>query len=194
MVNVAVISGSASPNRTGAPIVDWIAGRLRQRDGIEVDVVDLQELALPFYDEPNLPRLRQYVHQHTKDWSARVEAADAFVFVAPEYNGSFPAILKNALDYVHHEWHYKPAGVVTYGGGLTAGFRGAQALRQVLSALYMVPIQEAVAIPFVKEHLDADGFHPTPGMELAADAMIREMLRAQGALASLAMPEPQADY
>lgn len=194
MVRIAVISGSASPHHTGAPIVSWIADKLRAQVGVDVDVVDLQELGLPFYDEPNLPRLRQYVHQHTKDWSARVAAADAFIFVTPEYNGSFPAILKNALDFLHHEWHYKPAGVVTYGGGLSAGFRGAQALRQILAALYMVPIQEAVAIPFVKEHLDESGFHPTQGMELAADAMVREVLRAQGALRTLNMPEPQADY
>jgi len=193
MVRVAVISGSASPNRTGAPVVAWIADKLREA-GAEVDVVDLQDLALPFYDEPNLPRLRRYVHQHTKDWSARVDAADAFVFVAPEYNGSFPAILKNALDYLHHEWHYKPAGLVTYGGGLTAGFRGAQALRQILAALYMVPIQEAVAIPFIKEHMDGSGFRPDAGMDQAADGMIRELLRVQGVLKTLNMPEPKTDY
>lgn len=193
MVRVAVISGSASPNRTGAPVVAWIADKLRAA-GAEVDVVDLQDLALPFYDEPNLPRLRRYVHQHTKDWSARVDAADAFVFVAPEYNGSFPAILKNALDYLHHEWHYKPAGLVTYGGGLTAGFRGAQALRQILAALYMVPIQEAVAIPFIKEHMDGSGFRPDAGMDQAADGMIRELLRVQGVLKTLNMPEPKTDY
>lgn len=193
MVRVAVISGSASPNRTGAPVVAWIADKLRAA-GAEVDVVDLQDLALPFYDEPNLPRLRRYVHQHTKDWSARVDAADAFVFVAPEYNGSFPAILKNALDYLHHEWHYKPAGLVTYGGGLTAGFRGAQALRQILAALYMVPIQEAVAIPFIKEHVDGSDFRPDAGMDQAADGMIRELLRVQGVLKTLNMPEPKTDY
>ncbi len=193
MVRVAVISGSASPNRTGAPVVAWIADKLRAA-GAEVDVVDLQDLALPFYDEPNLPRLRRYVHQHTKDWSARVDAADAFVFVAPEYNGSFPAILKNALDYLHHEWHYKPAGLVTYGGGLTAGFRGAQALRQILAALYMVPIQEAVAIPFIKEHVDGSGFRPDARMDQAADGMIRELLRVQGVLKTLNMPEPKTDY
>ena len=112
MVRVTVISGSSSPNRTGAPIVEWIAEKLRARAGVELDVVDLMELGLPFCDEPNLPRLQQYVHQHTKDWSARVAAADAFVFVVPEYNGSFPAVVKNALDYLHHEWRYKPAGVV----------------------------------------------------------------------------------
>lgn len=194
MVRVAVISGSASPNRTGAPIVEWIAERLRDRDEIEVDVVDLQELALPFFDEPNLPRFQQYVHQHTKDWSARVAAADAFVFVTPEYNGSFPAILKNALDYLHKEWHYKPAGVVTYGNGISAGLRGAQALRQVLAALYLVPIQDAVAIPFVKEHVVDGALRTTSAMEASADAMIRELLRAQAALKTLNMPEPQSDY
>lgn len=194
MVRVAVISGSASPNRTGAPIVDWVGEALRARGGVEVDVVDLRELALPFFDEPNLPRLQTYVHRHTKEWSARVAAAGAFVFVTPEYNGSFPAILKNALDYLHKEWHYKPAGVVTYGNGISAGLRGAQALRQVLAALYLVPIQEAVPIPFVREHLNEGRFTATPAMEQALEAMIRELLRAQAALVGLTMPEPQSDY
>lgn len=194
MVRVAVISGSASPNRTGAPIVRWVADQLGARDGVDVDVVDLQQLALPFFDEPNLPRLQAYVHQHTLDWSARVAAADAFVFVTPEYNGSFPAILKNALDYLHKEWHYKPAGLVTYGNGVSAGLRGAQALRQVLAALSLVPIQEAVPIPFVKEHLDAGAFVPTPAMDEGARAMVRELLRAQAALVTLSMPEPESSY
>lgn len=69
--------------------------------------------------------MRQYLHQHTREWSAKVAAADAFVFVTPEYNYGMPAPLKNAIDYLHHEWHYKPVGFVSY-GGVAAGTRSVQ--------------------------------------------------------------------
>ena len=85
-------------------------------DGFQPELVDLAEVALPFMDEPNHPRLRTYIHQHTKDWSAKIEAGDAFVFVMPEYNHGMTAPLKNALDYLQHEWQYKPLGFVSYGG------------------------------------------------------------------------------
>src|SRR5579864_3115325 len=123
-------------------------------------------------DEPNHPRLRQYTKQHTKDWSARVEAADAFVFVMPEYNFAFTAPLKNALDYLHHEWHYKPVGLVSY-GGVAAGTRAAQMLKQVLTALKMCPLTEAVSIPFFPQFIDEDGaLQPNEVMEQSAATML----------------------
>ena len=84
-------------------------------------------------DEPKHPRLRQYQHAHTKAWSARVDAADAFVFVTPEYNYGMPPALLNAIDYVLHEWAYKPAGFVSY-GGISGGTRSVQMSKQVLTA------------------------------------------------------------
>ena len=94
-----------------------------QHGGFEIDFADLAEVNLPFMDEPNHPRFHRYTHQHTLDWSARVEAADAFVFVMPEYNYGFTAPLKNAIDYLHAEWAYKPVGLVSY-GGVAAGRPG----------------------------------------------------------------------
>jgi NAD(P)H-dependent FMN reductase len=64
------------------------------------------------------------VHEHTKRWSATVAAADAVVFVMPEYNRTFTAPLKNALDYLYYEWNYKPVGLVSY-GGVSGGLRAA---------------------------------------------------------------------
>ena len=118
-------------------------------------VTDLAELNLPMFDEPNHPRLHQYVHQHTKDWSAIVEASDAFIFVIPEYNYGFNAATKNAIDYLNSEWLNKPAGIVSY-GAVTAGTRAAQMLKQVLSALKVVPVLDSVNIPFIREKLDED--------------------------------------
>jgi NAD(P)H-dependent FMN reductase len=85
------------------------------------------------FNEPDHPLLHQYVHQHTKDWSAAVAGSDAFIFVTPEYNHSFNAALKNAIDYLHREWANKAAGIVCY-GGVAADTRATQMLRQVLSA------------------------------------------------------------
>ena len=122
-------------------------------------------MGLPLFDEPKHPRLQQYAHQHTKDWSASVSRADAFVFVTPEYNHSFPASLKNALDYLSMEWADKPVGLASY-GGVSAGLRAATALKPILAALRMVPVVEAVSVPFFTEHIGAGGeFTPNPQLE-----------------------------
>ena len=111
-----VVTVSTRPGRIGGPIADWFIEAAREHGGFEVDPVDLAELDLPMMDEPNHPRLQQYTKDHTKAWAARVERADAFVFVSPEYNFGIAAPLKNALDYLQKEWAYKPASFVSYGG------------------------------------------------------------------------------
>src|SRR3954454_11360771 len=108
MPKLLVIVASTRPGRIGLPIGQWFCERVRSHGAFEVDFADLGEINLPLFDEPLHPRLRQYTHQHTKAWSARVEAADAFVIVTPEYNHSFPAPIKNAIDYLNHEWQHKP--------------------------------------------------------------------------------------
>jgi NAD(P)H-dependent FMN reductase len=172
-----IIIGSTRPGRIGPSVAEWIAGRAREHGGFDVEVTDLAELNLPMYDEPHHPRMRKYVHQHTKDWSALVEASDAFIFVTPEYNYGFNAALKNAIDYLFSEWASKPAGIVSY-GGVAAGTRATQMLKQVLTALRIMPVPEAVNIPFVFQHLDEDKrLKPNEAMEQSATAMLDEVLR-----------------
>jgi NAD(P)H-dependent FMN reductase len=185
MPRLLVLIGSTRPGRAGLPIADWFTEHARRHGGFEIDVVDLAELDLPLLDEPNHPRLRQYVHRHTKEWSARVEAADAFVIVTPEYNYGYPAALKNAIDYLHEEWRDKAVGFVSY-GGVAAGTRAVQQLKQVLTTLRMVTIFESVSIPFHAQFIDEEGrMQPNEPLELAADAMLNELLRVDGALRSL---------
>jgi NAD(P)H-dependent FMN reductase len=185
MPRLSIIIGSTRPGRAGLPIADWFIERARRHGGFELDVVDLAELNLPMLDEPNHPRLRQYTHQHTKDWSARVAGSDAFVFVTPEYNHGYSAALKNAIDYLHHEWHYKPVGFVSY-GGVAAGTRAMQQLKQVVTALRMLPLTDAVNIPFHTQFIDDDGaVQANETMEQAADTMLDEMLRVEAALRPL---------
>ena len=180
-----VILGSTRPGRNGAPIAEWVTAAAKAHDGFEVELVDLAEVALPLLDEPGHPRLGSYVHQHTKDWSATVTRGDAFVFVVPEYNHSFNAATKNALDYLHTEWADKAVGIVSY-GGVSAGVRAMTALKPVLSALRMVPVTEAVNIPFFTQFIDDDGvFHPSEVTAGAAKAMLDEIARLTGALRPL---------
>ncbi|MCU1668660.1 MAG: NADPH-dependent reductase [Blastococcus sp.] len=180
-----VVVASTRPGRRGIAVGGWIQRMAEQHGGFDVALVDLAEQHLPILDEPNHPRLGQYVHQHTKDWSATVSLADAFLFVTPEYNHSYPGALKNALDYLSAEWADKAAGIVSY-GGVSAGLRAATALKPVLAALRMIPVVEAVSIPFFAQFLtDDDEFVPNTELEAGAKAMLDELLRLSGALRSL---------
>ena len=104
---------------------------------------------------------------------------------APEYNYGYTAALKNAIDYLHHEWRHKPVGFVSY-GGVAAGTRAVQQLKQVVTALGMMPTQAAVNIPFVQQFLTDEG--EISGNEVMVDAaamMLDELLALNGALAPL---------
>ena len=91
-----IIIASTRPGRAGLPIGEWVRDQALAHGGFELDVADLAAIDLPLLDEPNHPRLHQYTHAHTFAWSARVAAADAIIFVMPEYNHGFNAALKNA--------------------------------------------------------------------------------------------------
>jgi NAD(P)H-dependent FMN reductase len=185
MPRLQIIIASTRPGRAGQPVGEWFAGHARAHAGFELDVADLAEVDLPFMNEPAHPRLRRYEHAHTKGWSERVDAADAFVLVMPEYNHSFTAPLKNALDYLHHEWQHKPVGFVSY-GGVAAGTRAVQSLKPVLVGLRLFPLFEAVNIPFTAQFIDDEGvLRPNEIMEQAATAMLDELLRVEAALRPL---------
>src|SRR5690349_12098172 len=183
-----VVVASTRPGRRGLAVAAWIQQLAEQHSGFDVELVDLAEVGLPVFDEPNHPRLQQYTHEHTKDWSATVSRADAFLFVTPEYNHSFPAGLKNALDYLSREWADKPVGLVSY-GGVSAGLRAATALKPVLAALRMVPVVEAVSIPFFAQFLtEDDEFVPNAELEAGGKAMLDELARLTPALRRLREP------
>jgi NAD(P)H-dependent FMN reductase len=185
MPRLTIIIGSTRPGRAGVPIATWFADRARAHTGFDVNVADLAELNLPLLDEPHHPRLGQYIHPHTKRWSAIVDASDAFVIVTPEYNYGYPAPLKNAIDYLHREWRDKPVGFVSY-GGVSAGTRAVQQLKQVVTTLKMLPVFEAVSIPFHPQFMGEDGsVEANDIMEQAADAMLDELVRIEAALRPL---------
>jgi NAD(P)H-dependent FMN reductase len=185
MPRLSIVIASTRPGRVGLPVGRWFEARAREHGAFEVDVIDLAELELPLMDEPNHPRLGRYTKQHTQQWSAMVDAADAFALVMPEYNYGFTAPLKNAIDFLHREWQYKPVGFVSY-GGVAGGTRAVQMLKLVLTTLKMTPLFEAVTIPFVAQFVDDEGnFVPSETIEQSVAPMLDELLRVSTALAAL---------
>ncbi|HET8984780.1 MAG TPA: NAD(P)H-dependent oxidoreductase [Trueperaceae bacterium] len=184
-----VIIASTRPQRVGKAVAEWLVTHAVEHGAFDIDVVDLKELDLPMMDEPEHPMLGRYHHEHTKAWSARVAAADAFVMVTPEYNHSFTAPLKNAIDYLNKEWKRKPVAIASY-GGVSAGLRAATMLRAVLSALGMVATGMTVSIPMVRSFLDEAGeFQPNEPLKKAATGMLDELLTLHQVLAALRPPE-----
>jgi NAD(P)H-dependent FMN reductase len=179
-----IIVASTRPDRVGLPVARWFRELALTHAGFDLEWVDLAEWNLPFMDEPHHPRLRQYTHEHTRAWSALIDAADAFVLVMPEYNHGFTAPLKNAIDYLVHEWTYKPVGFVTY-GGIAARTRAMQLLKPVLVGLKMTPIVEAVNIPFVSQLITDGHLEPTESMTRAGHTMLAELQRYEEALRPL---------
>ena len=184
-----IIIASTRPGRIGLPVAQWFEQAAIEHGGFDVEMIDLAEINLPFFDEPSHPRMRQYVHQHTKDWSEIVDRGDAYVFVTPEYNYGFNAVLKNALDFLHQEWVHKPAGFVSY-GGVAAGTRAVQMLKQVVTTLKMTPVFASVNIPFVSQFLDDENrIQPNDMMKTAATTMLDELLPMAAALETLRKPK-----
>lgn len=171
-----VLIASTRRQRIGGAIGRWVAGAARGRGDVDVDVVDLRELALPLHDEPAHPRLGQYEGEPALAWSVRVAAADGFVFVMPEYNHSYSAPLKNALDYLHAEWAGKPVGLVSY-GGLSGGTRAVVALQPVLVNLSMRQPQPGVELAWASAQV-ADGVFAATDRQEAALAGLLERVRA----------------
>jgi len=188
MSQLTVLVASTRPGGVGRQIGEWFTARAEARGGFDrVRLVDLAELALPWYDEP-LPAIEGgYLHPHTRRWSAIVEESDAFAFVMPEYNRGFSAPLKNAIDYLYREWQDKPVGLVSY-GMMSGGLRAAEMIKPVLVAVKMLPIPEPVAI-FLRQSLDEDGnLIATPGLAASADELVDELRRVTGAVASARVP------
>lgn len=176
---------STRPTRVGPSVARWFHGVAEKEGSFDAHLVDLEDFGLPVFDEPKHPRLGQYEHEHTRRWSASVAEADAFVFVAPEYNyGPTPALL-NAITYLAKEWAYKPVGFASY-GGISGGLRGVQAIKAILTTLRMVPVMEGVVVPNVPTMIGDDKtLRATEMMEQGAVAMLKELHRVSDALKGL---------
>ena len=147
-LRLTVIIGSTREGRTGGRIAHWFVDRAVRRDDIAVTVVDLADYAFPAH-YPGEPTASMV------SFAATVEAADAFVVVTPEYNHSFPASLKQAIDYGYDEWQAKPVGFVSY-GCRSVGLHAVEQLRTVFTALHATTVRDGVGIDLLCGELDTE--------------------------------------
>lgn len=148
-LSTEVIVASTRQGRLGPTVAAWFVDQARRRDDLAVDVIDLVEVDLP-------RRLGEADTDSLRAYRKRLDAADAFVVVTPEYNHGYPASIKQAVDVARQEWVAKPLALVSY-GGLSGGIRAAEQLRQVFAEMHTVTMRTTVAIPFVRNAFDADG-------------------------------------
>ncbi len=160
MVKVQIILGSTRENRAGWRIANWVYEQAKLRKDMEAELVDLKAWPLPFYDEAApVPMLKgKYKEPLAKKWSEKISGADGYIIVTPEYNHGYPAVLKNALDYLYFEWSKKPVSFVSY-GGFVGGSRAVEQLRQVVIELQMAPMRQAVHFIHVYKMTDEELQH-----------------------------------
>lgn len=163
-----IIIGSTREGRFGPTVADWIAAQARQRGDIDVGVIDLAEARLPEVLTDDAPRT-------VTDLAPRLAAADGFIVVTPEYNHSFPASLKTAVDWYLDEWKAKPVALVSY-GGVSGGLRAVEQLRLVFAEVHAVTVRDTVSFHNHPEQFDADGQLLAPeGPTSAAKGMLDQL-------------------
>ena len=146
-LNIKVIAVSTREGRFSDKAAVWIAGEISKQEGVAVEVVDLRDYDMPFFNEPMSPSFKQepYKNEAVARFTKKIEEGDAFVIVTPEYNHGTSGVLKNALDWVYQEWNNKPVAFVSYGS--VGGARAVEQLRLNAIELQMAPIRNAVHIP-----------------------------------------------
>jgi NAD(P)H-dependent FMN reductase len=167
-LRVAVLIGSTRQGRFAPVVANWFANYLQTREEFLADIIDLAKTDLPDVlsrnPEPAVESLR-----------TRLRVADAFVIITPEYNHSFPAPLKTAIDWYSNEWHAKPVAFVAYGGN-AGGLRAVEQLRQVFAELHAVTVRNAVGFAGVWELFDETGQLRNPARhEKVASAMLSQL-------------------
>jgi NAD(P)H-dependent FMN reductase len=179
-LKIAIILGSTRPNRVGGIVADWVTDVAGRRSDASFELIDLQDVGLPFLDEGLPPAVGQYANQHTRDWAARIASFDGFVIVTPEYNHSVPAVLKNALDFVYAEWNNKAAGIVSYGAA--SGIRAAEQLRLILAELQVASVRAQLTLDSYRDFENFYNFKPTEQHAGALNTMLDQVISWSTAL------------
>jgi NAD(P)H-dependent FMN reductase len=144
-MKVAVIVGSTRPGRKTPAMTRWVTNELQKLPDVEIEVLDLADYNLPFFDEPVSPRYNpnRTPNAAARQWLDKLQATHAFIVITPEYNHSIPAVLKNAFDYLDWQVAKKPFGIVSH--GVVGGARAAEHLRNVISEVQAVSVPSFVA-------------------------------------------------
>jgi NAD(P)H-dependent FMN reductase len=174
METISIIVGSTRNGRFADKPARWIYDHLAARPGIEPNLLDLRDFALPFFDNPippGMPGRAPYEHEVVRRWTNEVRRSDGFIFVTAEYNYGPTAVLKNAIDWVYPEWNRKAAAFVGYGA--SSGIRAVQQLREIAVELQLAPVRNAVLLPAAAIYAHMQGGDVAPILEEANAAAVK---------------------
>ena len=186
MLKIGIIVGSTRPGRKAADVATWVHALLKTRKDAEFEIVDIAEYKLPLLDEPVPPSMHQYSKEHTKVWSEKIASLDSFIFVTPEYNHGTSAALKNAIDFLFHEWNNKAAGFVGYGSA--GGVRAVEHLRLVMGEIKVADVRAQVALSLFTDFENFTTFKPHEKHANTVHSMADEVIAWGGALKTLREP------
>src|SRR6202789_1214784 len=173
---IGVVIGSTREGRFGEKPAHWIHEIAKQRTDLALELVDLRDPPLPFFNEPRSPAYGPVNNEAARLWARKLATLDGLIVVTPEYNHGPSAVLKNALDYAYAEFVRKPIGFVGYGGAGAA--RAVEQLRLIAIELQMVPVMRAVHIGMVESlGIMRQGkiFEDFPHLEQAAKRLLDQM-------------------
>lgn len=173
---IAIVVGSTRAARFADKPVEWIAKIARAHADIEVEVVDLRDFPMPFFDEVASSAWVPSQNEAAQRWQKKVAGFDGFIFTAAEYNHGPTAVLKNAIDYAANEWNKKPAGFVGYGA--VGGARAVEQLRMHVVELQMAPVKSAVHIAwgdFLAVRQDEKKLEEIEHLNQAAQALVNDV-------------------
>lgn len=164
---IAVVLGSTREARFADVPGKWIAELASKRGDLDVEIIDLRDFPLPFFDEVASSLWVPSQNEVAQKWQEKLDEFDGFIFVTGEYTRGPTAALKNALDYAYNEWNKKPVGFVGYGG--VGGARAIEQLRLNAIELQMVPVRTAAHIVYA-DYLAIRGGKPIAEFEHIAAA------------------------
>lgn len=163
---IQIILGSTRQGRTSDKIGNALKQIADKRTDIVTEIIDLRDYNIPFLDDKISPAVRQIIIDPAiEKWSEKIDSADAFIIVTPEYNAGYPGVLKNAMDSLYREWNNKPVAFVGYSGGPTGGSSATAQLKQVALGFKMKPISTSMNLPNSWKLFDENGNLTNPNIE-----------------------------
>lgn len=173
MLRIAIVVGSTRPGRRTPAIAEWALAIAKKRADAAYEIVDIADYDLPVLDEPVPPSMLKYSKDHTRRWSDVVASYDGYLFITPEYNHSISGALKNALDFVYHEWTNKAAGFISY--GTTGGVRAVEHLRGIMSELQVATVRAHVSLSLYTDFENFAAFKPAASHETQLTTLLDQL-------------------
>ena len=180
MLKIGIIVGTTRPGRKAGAVAKWALDIAKARTDAAYEIVDIADYKLPDLDEPMPPSMGNYAHEHTKKWGTKIASLDGYVFVTPEYNHSISGALKNAIDFVYHEWTNKAAGFVSY--GTTGGVRAVEHLRGITAELQIADVRAHVSMSLYTDFENFSVFKPAASHTAQVNLMLDQLASWSSAL------------